>query len=372
MSSALLLNIIMTICFFGYPNETYSRNQILIDGLKKNGTTVIFCTDKSGLFVTRYWKLFKKFIKLRDQTDIIFVQFPGHLNVPIAWLLGKLFRKPVIFDAFVSLYDTYIFDRQVAHPDSLKAKFYWWVDKLTCTLADHVTLDTYAHIRYFIRTFKLSRSKFSRLPVGGDDSVFKPRATRHVPRAKVVVEFHGMFTRIHGAEIFVEAAKKLERHKNLEFWLIGSSDNYQLPIKLYRKLKPKTMKYWPSMPVAKLARKIAQADISIAHLGPTQKAKMVLTNKMFHALASRIALIAGDNPATKEFLTDKQTCLLVKMYDAEDLAQKILFLSKNKQLRRQIANNGYQLHQTKFTNQKIALKLLQIIRKHLLHIGAFS
>lgn len=360
----------MTICFFGYPNESYSRNKILIDGLQKNNVNVVFCTDKSSLFLTRYWKLFKKFSQISRQIDIIFVQFPGHLNVPIAWVLGKLFNKPVIFDAFVSLYDTYIFDRQIAGQGSVKAKFYWWVDKLAGSLADRVTLDTNAHIRYFVRTFKLPRRKFSRLPVGGDDTLFKPihkpYAISHKP---IVVEFHGMFTRIHGAEVFVQAAKKLERHDNLEFWLIGSSDNYKLPIDLYRQLKPKTMKYWSSMPVNQLAAKVAQADISIAHLGPTQKARMVVTNKMFHTLASRVALIAGNNPATKEFLVDKKTCLLVNMYDTKDLAHKILLLAKNHRLRYFLAENGYQLHQQKFTNQKLGLELLQIIRKHLLYVG---
>ena len=359
----------MTICFFGYLNKDYSRNKILIDGLQKNSVRLVSCADKSGLFITRYWKLFTQFLPLRHQVDIIFVQFPGHLNVPIAWILGKLFSKPVIFDAFVSLYDTYIFDRQVAPPNSLKAKFYWWVDKLACTLADVVTLDTNAHIRYFIRTFKLPSHKFSRLPVGGDDTVFKPRSDIRHLRSKVVIEFHGMFNRLHGAEIIVQVAKKLERHKSLEFWLIGSSDNYHLPIDLYHQLKPKTMKYWPSLPVAKLATEVARADISIAHLGPTQKARMVLTNKMFHALASRVALIAGNNPATKEFLVDKKTCLLVNMYDETDLARKILFLAKNYRLRSSLAENGYQLHQQKFTNQKLGLELLQIIRKHLLHVG---
>ena len=363
----------MTICFFGYPNQTYSRSKILIDGLAKNGIQVVACTDKSGLFLIRYWRLWRQFLFLRQSLDVIFVQFPGHLNMPIAWVLGKLFHKPVVFDAFISLYDTYIFDRRIAEEGSLKAKFYWWVDKIACTLADVVTLDTHAHIRYFVRTFKLSRTKFFRLPVGGDDTLFKPKSKIYPERSRrakpIIVEFHGMFTRIHGAEIFVKVAKALEHYKHLRFWLIGDSWNYRLPIQLYRQLRPKTMTYWPQLPVDQLARKVAQADISIAHLGPTQKARMVLTNKMFHALASRVALIAGDNPATKEFLLDHHTCLLVNMDDAADLIDKILVLVKDSQLRHTLALNGYNLHQRKFTNQKLASKLLQIIRKHFPHIS---
>lgn len=367
----------MTICFFGYPNRNYSRSKILIDGLQKNNVKVIHCEDKSSSSLVRYFRLAQKFWRLRDKCDVIFVQFPGHLNVPIAWILGKLFNKLVVFDAFISLYDTYVFDREAFSANSLKGKFYWWVDKISCTLADLVIIDTNTHVKYFVATFKLDKNKFHAIPVGGDNTVFKPkskipsaslRAGKNLkslrPRsgqAKIIIEFHGMFTKIHGAECFVRVAKKLEHQTNLEFWLIGSSTNYHLPIDLYKKLKPKTMKYWPQLSVDKLAKKIAQADIGIAHLGPTQKARMVLTNKMYHVLASRVALIAGNNPASKEFLKEKQNCLMVKMYDDNDLAKKILQLAKNKKLRRKVAQNGYKLHQEKFTNRKLGQKLKQIL-----------
>jgi len=351
-----------TICFFGYPNQTYSRSKILIDGLKKNQAKVVLCTDKSGFAVKRYYQLFKKFLSIHQKVDVIFVQFPGNLNMPIAWAIGKIFNKPVIFDAFISMYDTYIFDRQIATPDSFKAKFYWWVDKISCTLAGKVTLDTNAHIRYFVKTFHLPRSKFYRLPVGGDDTVFKPKTENRKPKTdKLIVEFHGMFTRLHGAEVFVKAAKQLENKKNLEFWLIGDSHNYRLPINLYKKLKPKTMKYFPRLTVKNLAQKVRSADISVGHLGPTQKARMVVTNKMFHALASKVALIAGRNQASRELFKDKHNCLFTTMYNVNDLAKKITYLANRPKLRRSLAENGFNLHQQKLTNQLLGKRLLEII-----------
>lgn len=355
----------ITICFFGYPNQEYSRSKILIDGLKKNNVSVVYCTDKSGFALTRYYRLFKKFIPLSSKCNAIFVQFPGQLNMPIAWILGKLFRKLVVYDAFVSMYDTYIFDREIASEDSFKAKFYFLVDKIACTLADIITLDTNAHIRYFVSTFNLKREKFFRVPVGGDDSLFKP-SKRKKETNKTIIEFHGMFTKIHGAEIFVRVAKKLENRKNLEFWLIGSSHNYRLPIKLYEKLKPKNLRYWPRMQVKKLARKIAQADIIIGHLGPTQKAKMVLTNKMYHALACRVALIAGKCSASDELLTNGQDCQYVNLFDEQDLQEKIIKLARNKRLRQKLAKNGHKLHQQKFTNEKLgkSLKMLIVTNTH--------
>ncbi len=352
----------MIVCFFGYPNETYSRSAILIDGLKKNGVSIVSCTDKTGSAFTRYIKLWHKFWPLRHKVDAIFVQFPGHLNVPIAWLIGKIFRKPVIFDAFISLYDTYVFDREIAQPNSLAARFYWWVDKIACSLADKVTLDTYAHIRYFVKTFSVSRKKFYRVPVGGDDTLFKPR--KHSASRKITIEFHGMFTKIHGAEIFIKVAKSLERNKKLQFWLIGDNPNYRLPVDLYHQLQPKNMQYWPALQVQQLAKKIAQADISVGHLGPTQKSKMVLTNKMYHAISSKVALIAGESQASRELLVNKQTAYFVKLYNETSLRKAILNLANNSKLRHHLASSGYQLHEANFTNKVLGKGLLEIMENH--------
>ncbi len=352
----------MNICFFGYPNQNYSRNSVLIKGLRANKAKISLCTDKTGLFLTRYIKLFKKFQKIASKVDVIFVMFPGHLNMPVAWVLGKIFKKPVVFDCFISLYDTYVFDRQAFPKDSLKAKFYWHLDKLSCQLADKALLDTQSHINFFVRTFKLPRHKFEYIPVGADDSDFKPIKKTKTKNQKIIIEFHGMFTKLHGAEHFVRAAKALEKHKNLEFWLIGSSTNYLFPLKLVEKLKPKNLKHWPRLTVKQLAKKTAQSHISVGHLGPTQKARMVITNKMYHALASRVALIAGNNLATREFLTNKKDCIYVKMNDQKDLVDKIKLLVQQPKLRQKIAQNGYKLHQSQFSNKILGKKLLQILK----------
>ncbi len=82
---------------------------------------------------------------------------------------------------------------------------------------------------------------------------------------------------------------------------------------------------------------------------------------MYHALACKLALIAGDYPATKELLKDNENCILVKPENSQDLADKILLLVKNKELREKIAHNGYFLHKTKLVNNKIGQKFKEIL-----------
>lgn len=350
----------MKICFFGSYDPLYSRNKILIDGLKKNGVSVVHCRSIHGSFLTRYLELSRCYWNMRQQIDIIFVAFVGHLNIPLAWLLAKLTGKKIVFDMFYSMFDTYVHDRRSAKPGSLRARLYLWIDKIATAFSDIVITDTQAHANYFIELLGSKKQKFKRIFVGGDDTLFKPINKKQ--HSKVIVEFHGMFTRLQGAEYFIQAAKLLEKEINLEFWLIGSSSHYHDPITLYKRLNPLNMKYFGELSVKKLAQRVARADISIGHLGNTKKARSVITNKIFHALAVKTAVIVGDSPAVRELLQDKVTALFTNMADSVDLAEKIKYLAKNWHLRLQLAQNGHQLFKEKLTNMHIAQTALKIFK----------
>ena len=348
----------MNACFFGSYTPDYPRNKILIDGLEKNGVSVFQCNCLAESAFVRYPQLFKKFWSIRNQINVIYVGFFGHLDMPLAWLLGRLTGKKVIFDMFYSMYDTYVFDRRSTKPGSFRAFTYYWIDKIAGTLADCIIIDTNTHGKYFQKLLGLNPQKFQRVFVGGDDTVFTPRKKKS--SKKIIIEFHGMFTRLHGAEYYVKAAKLLENEKNLKFLLIGSTRNYPLPLELYRKLRPKNMVYVPELPVNKLAKILSRCDISVGHIGVTIKAKSVITNKIFHGLASRVAVIAGDCSASSELLVNGKTAIFTKMGSVSDLVKNIKLLVFNNSLRKEIAENGFQLSQLQLTNEKLGKKLFHI------------
>ena len=83
----------MKVCFFGTYKPDYSRNIILIRGLRENGIEVIECNDRSkGLL--KFCRLFLKHLKIRNKYDVMIVGFPGHT----AMILAKaICRKKIIF-----------------------------------------------------------------------------------------------------------------------------------------------------------------------------------------------------------------------------------------------------------------------------------
>ena len=158
----------LTICFFGIYNPKYPRNRVLISGLKQNDVNVIECgTELKG--VKKYFDLIKKHWEIRKEYDILFVAFPGWHSMILAKFLT---RKPIIFDAFISVYDSAVFDRKNTKQYSLKARYFWFIDWLACVLADKVILDTNEHIKYFVSEFGLKKEKFERIFVGSFAETF--------------------------------------------------------------------------------------------------------------------------------------------------------------------------------------------------------
>src|SRR3989344_2058383 len=123
-----------SVLYFGSLDPDYSRNRIIKKGLEANGIKV-FETKASGLVFVRYFKLLFSFLRQQKQVKTIIVGFPGHYDVPLAFILGKLFGKKVYYDIFASTYETYVMDRELIKKNSLRAKFFYFIDWVSIKIA---------------------------------------------------------------------------------------------------------------------------------------------------------------------------------------------------------------------------------------------
>lgn len=319
-----------------------------------NNVDIIECTDSSKNYFVRYIKVLIKFLlKRKNDFDIIFIGFLGQPLVPIIkWLSDK----PIIFDAFISMYDTVCFDRKKLKPESIGGKFLYWLDKYSCELADKVILDTSTHIDYFINEFRLDRKKMKRIYVGTDDQMFYPRG--NIQNSNFTVEFHGSFLPLQGVQNIIRAAKILE-NEDIKFKIIGKGQTYRDALKLSKELEIKNITYVDWVKYEELPEDIASADICLGIFGETNKAKRVIPNKVFETIAMRRPLITMDSQAIRELLTDKENCILCKS-DSESLASAILELKNNKHLREKIAEKGYNTYIKSATPEIIGREILNI------------
>ena len=348
----------MRVVYFGSYDPDYSRNRVLIKGLKENGVEVTECQDSSpGL--RKYVRLFLKFRKINDDYDIMLVGFLGHAVMPLARLLT---RKPIVFDAFISLYDSNVNDRQTVGQHHPRAYFYRFLDWLAMKLADVVLFDTDQHIRYITGFYSLPTAKFRRVWVGTDDRIFYPRSAR--ANEKIQVFFHGSFIPLQGVEVIIRAAKLLEK-ENVEFQILGRGQTFAMVMKLARELSPTNIQFIDRVAYEDLPGYIAAADICLGIFGKTDKTSRVIPNKVYEYAACRKPIISVDTPALRE-LFDGADIKMIKP-DKVELAAAIMELKNSETLRDRLAENAYD----KFINNArpllIGRGLINIFEKELNH-----
>lgn len=350
----------MKILYFGIYNPDYSRNRVLLKGLRANGVQVLECRVEPGFgWLTRLlWAYFSFFIRHSSFNfyDVMVVGFPGQETMLVARLLTG---KPVIFDAFTSHYGGYILDRKRASTRSWRAKYYRWLDRVSCRLADSVLLDTNEHVNFFVREFGLDRKKLHRIFVGTDSDVFKPVPAKNGD--DFLVHFTGHFIPLQGTEYIIRAAKLLEQ-RDVVFQLVGRGQEYGNARKLAEELAVKNIRWIDNVPYSKLPDLMAQADVCLGVFGDSPKTPLVIPNKIFEAIAMAKPVITADTPAVRELFADGKDILLSKPADALDLAEKILRLKDDTDLRRTVAEGGYRLFQSQLTENILGRELLDIIK----------
>lgn len=348
----------MTICYFGIYNPEYSRNRVLIKGLKQNGVEVIECSSK-GKGIGKYWQLFKNHYKIRKKYDLMIVGYPGYQAMILAWFLT---RKPIIFNVFTSIYDSMVWDRKLVKPKSFKALYYWLLDWFSCRLADKILLDTQEHIDYFVKTFHLDPQRFYRIFVSTDEDMLYPVSAEKKDTDNFLVHFHGNFIPLQGVEYIIYAAKILENDK-IKFNIIGRGQEYKKIMRLANDLKINNINFIDPIPYEKLREYMADSDVCLGIFGKTPKAQRVIPNKVYEAIACAKPIITGETPAIKELFTNQKNIILCRPASPEDLADKILKLKINQNVGSEIGQNAFNLFKEELLPKKIIHDLLLNIKK---------
>jgi len=350
----------MKILYMAGREPSYVRNAMLLKMLARNGAEIVHCTDSSPTYPARFLKVIQKFLSRKNENfDCVFVGFLGQPLVPVIRMLTD---KPIIFDAFLSTFDTMCFDRKRFTPDSMAGKFFYWLDRYSCAQADRILLDTDAHIDYFTQTFGLPRDKFHRVFVGADESIFYPRETKKNGE-KFIVFYYSSFLPLHGAECIIQAAGKLREQKDIEFTVVGTGLEHDKVCLLARNLGVDNIRFIDWLPFEQLPEEIAQADVCLGgHFSSIDKAKRVIAGKTFQFIAMKKPVIVGDCPGNRELFADRRNALFVRMADADSLADAILELKHNSTLRDRIANEGYNTFLERCSSGAIGEKLGWILR----------
>jgi glycosyltransferase involved in cell wall biosynthesis len=177
------------------------------------------------------------------------------------------------------------------------------------------------------------------------------------------VLFWGNYIPLHGVETILRATFLLRAHSDICIELIGDGQTYNAVTDLAGEWGLPATTFRPRMPQSQLPAAIAQADICLGIFGDTAKAKRVVPNKVYQALAMGQPVITGDSPALREFFLPGQHLCTVPMADGAALAEVILEMHQERDRRDLVAKAGHQRYLEAFTPERIGERVLDVLDK---------
>jgi len=257
--------------------------------------------------------------------DAFIVGYPGHLDLPVARRAAR--EQPLVFNPLVSLADTLVGDRRRFRPGSIAARGLEAIDRRAFRSADLVVADTEAQAHFFADLAGLAVVEVCF--VGAEDRLFRPAWQ---PPQQFTALFVGKLIPLQGVNTILAAARLAQ---DIPFRIVGSGQLASL-----LSSPPPNVEHVPWVEYDRLPAELHRAGCALGIFGTTGKARRVIPNKAFQALACGTPLVTADTPAARELLADGDSALLVPPGDAEALAGAVRNLAADAALAQRIAARG--------------------------------
>ena len=315
----------MRLLVWGTYDTGKPRIRLLLEGLHRRGVSVTEChasvwegiEDKSSIlgtwrFVSLAWRWLSSYPRLivaflrAPKPDVVLVGYLGQLDVLVLWPFAKMRGVPVVWDAFVLLYNTVVEDRRLVSPGNVLAWVLFAWEWLACRAVDRVLMDTRAHAAYVCERFGVGRARVADVAVGAEDPFLArgaaPQAVEPRPEGSDLdVFFYGQFIPLHGIETLIAAARLAEGEAIR--WTIVGGGQEEAKIRAMLDAHPLPRIEWiPSLPYEELPDRIAAADVCLGIFGRSDKAARVVPTKVYQILAVGTPLVTRDSPAMRELL----------------------------------------------------------------------
>lgn len=367
----------MKILYFGTYDQNYSRNRIIIDGLRAVGVEVIEChspfwrgTDDKVAAASNGWHwismglralkayliLLKAYWPLRQDYDVMMLGYTGQLDVFPARGLTWLARRPLVLDVFISLYLT-AFER------GLKAhRLLRWLEYVAYRLPDRLVVEADEYREWMVETFRLNPAAFVSIPLGADDRRFT-LAHRRTPDKLFRVLYYGKYIPLHGVEYIIQAAHLLRGYPDIVFELVGHGPMRSVAEALAGELGLEQVIFTDWIDPVDLPEYAGRADVLLGVFSNSDQSTRIIPNKVYEALALGCPLITGDSPTARSRLTHGTHAYLIERCNPSALAQAILDLRAEPALRLRLAENGRRLFDESYCLVAIGRKLSEDLQQ---------
>lgn len=352
---------LLRVCYFGTYRANYVRNQVLLQGLRSQGAEVVECHSQlwhgvedrvnqaSGGWRTpsfwkrvlqAYWRLWQNYRRV-GHYDVMLIGYPGQFDTFLGRALTWLRGRPLALDVLMSLH-LIAEERGLTRRSPFTGRLIYWLERLGLKLPNLLIADTLEYRDYYCQKYGLDPARFQLVPLGVDDSIFQPKPHLKPPEECFRVIYYGTFIPLHGVETVLRAAAALKEHPNIRFDFYGEGQELSRMRTLADELQLDNVLFHGWLDSALLPAEIAKSHICLGVFGTTKQSLCTIQNKIWEGMMMQRPVITGDAPTVRATLEHKKQVYLVERANPRALAQGILELAGDPDLRALMAREGYE------------------------------
>ena len=188
-----------------------------------------------------------------------------------------------------------------------------------------------------------------------------PLRTRFKFGGLFIVAYTGVHGLAQGLNTVLRSAELLKEHNTIRFCFFGDGpDKEQLQAVASRK-KMCNVEFFSPLPSEEMAELLAAVDVSVVPLRRNELFKGALPSKLFEALGAGVPVIASVEGEAKRLIESSASGLVVEPENPADMAQKILTLFHDPELRARLGENGRNYARVHYNREEIAKRFESLI-----------
>jgi glycosyltransferase involved in cell wall biosynthesis len=401
------LNILLLSRYF-FPEIGTAANLFyeLAKGLSGNGHNVTVVTNFPWYNLETIPEKYRGKVYMKeiiDGIEVIRIRFPivgskkiklgiGHLTAPITSFLGGLLSKkhdiifiysPPLFMGLTGWLLTllkkvpFVLNVQDIHPQCyidqgiLKNKFLIFIlesiEKFCYKKASLITVHSKGNKEYIVNKKGVDEEKVKVLPNWIDTDELRPLprdnefSKKYNLNGKFVVSYAGTLSISQGLTTIIDAANILNHRNDIEFLIVGDGVEKQRLLDKVREYNLKNVKFLDMQPKELYPYVLASSDVSLVSLNSKVKTPVV-PSKILSIMASARPVLASlplDGDAAK-LIEEAQCGICIEPENPEKLAEKIVYLSENREICEKLGRQGRAYVVENFSLKKIIKEIENI------------
>jgi glycosyltransferase involved in cell wall biosynthesis len=301
-----------------------------------------------------------------ERPDVVIASSPQLLVGLSGWWLARCKRSRFIFEVR-DLWPESLAAVGLGNARSLVYRFLAWIAGFLYRNSDHIVVVTPAFKEFLVLHWQVAPEKISVIENGVEAELFSPRTESHLRTdlgadGKFVVSYIGTMGNAHGLQTLVETAAQLqESAPDVLFMLVGEGAEKEQLVSLVRSRGLTNLRFVDQQSREKIPAYICASDACLVLLKKSEIFKTVIPSKMLEFMSCARPVILGVEGQARKILEAAQAGICIEPENPSDLAQSVLRLAADAQLRETLGRNGRRYILQHFSRQQSAFTYLEVL-----------